>query len=299
MISKSGYLFLFGLLISCKNEEGTGNQGHDQVVADTALPPAADSLYQSSLKFVAPDFVIPIMKAARKKQADTANDIYSKASYHMPGFKENFSSLVAENGTIYSLALYNKTKVMLNSSSQLVFRPGIGNYLLLFGEGYFEIAEDATIIEVNYEAKIKASAGSVIAITAYDKSTGHVALIKGNITVTIDKTSKRLNTPGYELVFNYEAKKITQRSCHTDDMLAWKNNQFKYTHIDYKALLNRICRWYDKELIFPDSVPNHYGMFEGNYKEPLITIIDRINNAYPKIHCTIEDDKIIVTKKPH
>lgn len=292
------YLFLCALFASCTNlaNEKTGTPTSEEKSYAAIEAPESDSFYITRPQFTAPGISIPIVRISKAKPTDSSTVITSSGSYHLPRNKANFYSLDAAKGNQYELLLNKHKKILLNSASMLVFHPTIPDYMLLSGEGYFELGTAATI-EVNYQTKIKASAGTILNIKAYDHSICDIVLLKGNLSTTSNHKTKYMNTPAYELTINTTNKTITQQPCDTNDVLAWTKNNFNYRTITYKELLTRIANWYNKELIYPDSVVNKLGSFDGEYTESIPAIIDRVNRMYSGIDCRVEQNKLIVASK--
>jgi len=261
-----------------------------------------DSIYKGAASFIAYEFDFPIEKTAKYKKDDTSKIIKNKVAHHRHGYEQKFAELMAGNGVKYSFSLPNKTNISLNSGSNLVFHPSIGNYFeLRKGEGYFEIEEDSTKLIVNNKITVTADKGTSLNITAY---TGYskqqmvsVSLRKGNVYLTNGRYHTTLNRAGTRAIFDLTNKTLTKGKCDIKDVLSWTRNDFSYNDIDYYTLLQRICRWYDLELEYPDDLPPDYWVFGGEFKEPVQQIIDRLNFSAKDIQCRIEGKKLIVSKK--
>jgi len=289
-------LFLLTLFISCQTSQTEPEQATEQAPVSVD-----DSLFITNATFVTRQFNLPVQKITKYELPDRFDTIIAKAVIHLPDVKESYYSLYADKGTKYSLKLDNHTKVWLNSGTEYIFRPDIGKYSELSGEGYFEIAENATIINVNFKVKITADAGTRINIHSYIDSAREqmltATLLQGRAILTASKLNITMRIAGTQKVIHLANQKLTERKCDTSDVLAWTKNVFNYSNIDSYSLLQRISRWYGNDLIYPDSIPVRYGAFKGSYKEPLTSIISKINQQYTGIHCAIEDQRIIVSGK--
>lgn len=293
------YLFLCALFASCtnlSNEATSGNAASEEKTYAITDAPEPDSLYITRPQFSAPGISLPLVRVTKAKPADSNTIIKSSGSYHFPGNKINFYSLKADKGNKYELLLNKHKKILLNSASMLVFHPDIPNYMLLFGEGYFEVSQEVTI-EINYKAKVMLSAGSIVNIAAYNNIIGTVTLLRGTMLSMMGNNSKSHYKAGYEIVFDAKHNTISEHPCDTIGAITWTKNDFSYRSITSKELLNRIANWYNKELIYPDSVVNKLGSFDGEYTESIPAIIDRVNRMYSGIDCRVEQNKLIVASK--
>ena len=297
MLKPLSSIFLLTLLMACQSESNESTQLPEQETKQPAVI-RDDSIYQSAATFTTRQFSLPFQMILKYKPAAEITTISPHREFHRPGIKEAFYSLVTDNGTKYKLNLANNTNVCMNSGSVLLFHPDNGTYCEFKGEGYFEIGEQTAVIKLGYKTQITARPGTRIHIQYCGDSAKRqhltATLLKGKATINAGKQTATLNKPGMQKLLTPSRQQMAGKSCDTADVLSWTRNDFNYKHIDSYSLLQRIADWYGKKLVFPQNLPVEYNRFTGDYKEPLASIINKVNHQYTGITSVVQEDSIIV-----
>lgn len=282
------------VFISCNHFNKNAEKQTDTV---TQWIDKGDSIYKAREYMVAHNFRHPFEITSKYKITDSPTVIRPQSQFHIPDFEKNLYELITPLGKKYASQLDNGTSFCINSGSNFIFHPGITNYMELTGEGYFKINGDATTIRVNNTIKVLADTGTELNITAYKDYNKNdspcIALIKGKARVMRGVHEIVLNKPGTFIVYNPNRKTFTKKTIDINDVLAWQHDVFDYGDIDYYSLLQRICRWYNLQLVCP-KLETYYLSFDGDFSEPAQQIIDRINLIAFDIICRIEGKKLIV-----
>jgi transmembrane sensor len=196
----------------------------------------------------------------------------------------------------YSITLNDGTIVWLNSSSTLRFPVQFNlreRRVKLIGEGYFQVAKDASrpfIVEVD-SVEVRAL-GTEFNITAYpeDKKLG-AALIEGSISVTHNDEQHTLKPGNIAEINNTGDLEI--KEADIAELTAWKNGEFVFHNTPLFNLMNQFARWYDIEVSYPEGVPviNFTG---GLHRGDGILRVINLLELTGEVRFTIEGRKVMV-----
>lgn len=194
----------------------------------------------------------------------------------------------------YKLALSDGSKVWLNSESSIRYPisfPGKERRVFVTGETFFEVAKDKEkpFRVVSGDIAVEAL-GTRFNINAYANEPFFVAtLVEGSVMVT--KGSKEnILKPGQQA--RLTAKDFTITAAETDDVTAWKNNQFRFTNTPIDAIMRQVERWYDADVVFQDTVNLHLNATIG--REVPVSKLLHIMEETGQAHFKIEGKKITV-----
>ena len=173
------------------------------------------------------------------------------------------SALVSTpRGGQYLVVLPDGSKVWLNASSSLKFPTvftGRERRVVLTGEGYFEIAKNASIpfhVSVN-DMDIRVLGTSFDAMAYSDEATINTTLLQGSVEVSQGNLVRRLS-PGQQSMLNSAGHQISVGQADLQKTIAWKNGLFEFDHTDLQAIMRQLTRWYDIEVIYkirPENTP--------------------------------------------
>lgn len=209
------------------------------------------------------------------------------------------NTLSTANGETYRVQLPDNSRVWLNSASSLTFSANLlengKRRVTLRGEGYFEITKDKAhpfVVKTNQqEVEVL---GTQFNINSYEEeSTIATTLVEGSVKVTSGKEQKVIK-PGEQLSNSANQLKIAR--VDLDNVLDWKNGDFNLNHVNFKAAMRKIARWYDVELVYDASVPDEMeagGWLSRNKK--LSEVLQTIEGS-GQVKFRIEGKKIIVSK---
>lgn len=187
-----------------------------------------------------------------------------------------YNVITTPRGGEYQVTLSDGTSVWLNAASSLRFPvrfSGGARTVYLTGEAYFEVAEDAVhpfnAVVDNVNVTVL---GTRFNINAYANGEGkRITLAEGSVRVQ-DQTSGSktaggvLLTPGQQAVCGPEGTAIAVRPVNVDAVLAWKDGQFLFERETLGALMDRLARWYDVDVIY-DSGVNKQMHFTGRIQK--------------------------------
>jgi ferric-dicitrate binding protein FerR (iron transport regulator) len=196
----------------------------------------------------------------------------------------------------YKLTLPDGTKVWLNAESSIRYPVSFsGNERKVFvtGETYFEVAKDkskpfrAVVDDVMVEAL-----GTRFNINAYPNEPFMSAtLVEGSVLVSNGKTDNILK-PGQQAQLSATGFSIS--NVEAGDVIAWKDNQFKFVNMPLDIIMRQVERWYDAEIVYESHPTDHFNA-EISRDVPVSKLLNYLELTN-RVHFKIENRKIIVMK---
>lgn len=228
---------------------------------------------------------------------------YNESAMAVPNGKNaavSYNTITTPKGGQYQLILADGSRVWLNASSSLRFPTsfqGKERKVELSGEGYFEIAKDASkpfTVKINTTLGDKNEVevlGTHFNIMAYnDEGIVKTTLLEGSVKINHNNKIAKLK-PGQQAKLQNQSMKVVD-DVDTDEAVAWKNGYFQFTSANLQQVMRQIARWYDVDISYEGQIPER--KFGGK--------ISRDNNAsevlkvleLSKVKFRIENRKIIV-----
>lgn len=208
----------------------------------------------------------------------------------------NYHLLAIPRKGQYKLILPDGTKVWLNSESTIRFPLSFGSTerkVFVSGETYFEVAKDkARPFRVEANGMMIEALGTQFNINAYnDEIVTQATLTEGSIKVTAGNQQQIL-IPGEQAVL--DGARLTSQKIEVADIVAWKNNEFKFHNTSLDIIMRQVARWYDAEVIFKDKIDVHLNatIERGVPVSKLLKLLEATGHVKFKI----EENKIIVTR---
>jgi transmembrane sensor len=196
----------------------------------------------------------------------------------------------------YKLVLPDGSKVWLNSESSIQYPTaftGKERKVIVTGETFFEVAKnkDKPFIAVGGDIQVEAL-GTQFNINVYNNEPFRSAtLVEGSVLVTHGKNENILKPGQQAQITNGDFNVVTTDAM---DVIAWKNDMFKFTNTPIDAIMRQVERWYDAETDYQDKVDFHFnGTIERSV--PVSKLLHYIE-ATGQVHFKIEGKKIIVMK---
>ena len=227
-----------------------------------------------------------------------SGEVIYRGSGNQSGAVE-FNTLQTARGEQAKLRLPDGSMVYLNAASSLKFPASFMNMsrrvVELSGEGYFEIAKDKShpfIVKTNIQ-QVEVL-GTHFNINSYqDESDLKTTLLEGSIRLTTNKASKILH-PGDQAILHDGSLEI--KKTDTDQIIAWKNNEFIFRGDDFRSNMRKIARWYNIEVIYETNAPDNFmlGGFLSRSRN-LSEVLKLLENT-DKVHFRREGRKVYVSK---
>ena len=199
-------------------------------------------------------------------------------------------------GGQYQVTLPDGTKVWLNASSSLKYPSrftGAERLVQLSGEAYFEVAKniDKRFMVMAAGTKVEVL-GTHFNINAYnDEPSLTTTLLEGSVKVSAGSDFKML-IPGQQSAVI--ADEISIATVDTSNIVAWKNNEFKFADAPIETVMRQVKRWYGAEIIYQDKVAHHFNATVDR-TEPIDQLLHYLEET-GQVHFKLDNKKIIVMK---
>ena len=217
-----------------------------------------------------------------------------------------YNTITTPRGGQYMVVLADGSKVWLNAASSLRFPTsfnGVDRSVELTGEGYFEIAKHTSHdgVKQPFYVAINAGRGGVVEvlgtqfnIMAYDEE-GEIntTLLEGSVQLNMEKRNVLLQ-PGQQAHVTKAGQQIeVLPGVDIENIVAWKNGEFRFDNTDVRTIMRQIERWYDITIIYDANIPDTRlsgKIRRKNNIEQLLEILE----ATHKVQFRIEGKNVIV-----
>ncbi|WP_207510446.1 FecR family protein [Longitalea luteola] len=217
------------------------------------------------------------------------------------GFRIIYNTLETSKGQTFSTKLSDGTKVWLNSEASITYPVNFSESerrVVITGEAYFEVAKsDKPFIVANAAPGRQDWSVQVLGthfnINAYsDEEAVRTTLLEGKVKMT-SGTSASILMPGQQAQLHVGKRLLkTVDNVDVDHVIAWKNGYFHFDNENIRAVMKKIARWYDMEVVYkgPVSSEAYGGRIKRNSKLSEVLALLEQNS----IHFSVEGKKIIV-----
>ena len=224
----------------------------------------------------------------------------SKQEYQLKENSYNVTLITKVNpkGVKTTFELPDKTKVILNSESELIF-PSLFNdsirFVKLSGEAFFEVKKDTSrsfIVEAGNT--ITTALGTSFNIRAYpDKNNVEVSLLNGRVKVFKEnqKVSHYILTPGEKITFSDEYEELSNYDPVME--FGWKDGILIFQNSSFKDFIAISERWFGVEFMIKGN-PRENWNIDGKFdNESLEEILESISFS-KDIKYEINGQKVIL-----
>ena len=211
--------------------------------------------------------IIPLEKGANyqsKNSHSNGQEIVYKKDEKIVQIEYNY--LTIPRGGQFHIVLSDKTKVWLNSESQLKYpvsfmKGKVRQVELVYGEAYFDVSpsskNNGTKFKVLNESQEVEVLGTEFNVKAYkDETKIFTTLIEGKVVVNSLGQNHNL-IPNQQSTLNINTGKITIENVDVYNEISWKNGVFSFEEESLEEIMKVLSRWYDMEVVFQnDKVKN-------------------------------------------
>ncbi|HLY68733.1 MAG TPA: FecR domain-containing protein [Puia sp.] len=206
----------------------------------------------------------------------------------------SYNVLSTPNGGQFQLTLADGSKVWLNAASSLRYPSsfsGDKRKVELTGEGYFEIAKDASHPFVITAAGTTTEVlGTHFNINAYsDESSVSITLLEGSVRVNNNLVIK----PGEQAQVDGRGD-ILKMAADGKTVTAWKDGEFVFKNTPLKEVMLQVARWYDATISYQDNVSQHFNTTIP--REVPVSKLLHLLEATGSVHFSVDNKKITVLK---
>lgn len=202
-------------------------------------------------------------------------------------------TLQTPKGGTYNITLPDGTRVWLNAATTLHFPSafqGTERKVELSGEAYFEVAANSKMpFRVISSGQAVEVLGTSFNLNCYpDENATYTTLIAGKVLV-----ANTTLLPGQQAVLKDAG--IRLQEVNTDAVLGWKNNYFVFQGEKIDAIMRKISRWYDLEIVYEGKITtDDFGGRVNRYVN--VSQVLKKLELTNKVHFKISGKKIIVTQ---
>lgn len=157
-------------------------------------------------------------------------------------------------GGKYKVQLPDGSKVWLNAGTELRFPAvfeGTRRELELAGEAYFDVAhKERQPFRVKVNGLTVEVLGTHFNLKAYvDEPLVQATLIEGSVKVSTHATEQFL-LPGKQASLDKARGRLEVKEANIRDVLAWKNDLFRFSKEPLEEVMRKIGRWYNVEVVY-------------------------------------------------
>lgn len=236
------------------------------------------------------------MRVFKDADGKIAYTVDQPASNYTGAKEVLFNTIAVPRGGFYQLSLADGTLVWLNASSSLRFPVsfvGAERLVELEGEGYFEVAKDASrpFIVRTGEADVKVL-GTHFNVSAYTAETWKTTLVEGRVEVK-NSHDQALLKPGNQAIVDNGAHHFRMLTdADLQEATAWKDGYFQFNEAPVISIMQQVSRWYDVDIEYKDSLPTSH--FNGRIDRgiPLSGVVNALKQG--GIKCAIDRNRLVV-----
>jgi ferric-dicitrate binding protein FerR (iron transport regulator) len=219
------------------------------------------------------------------------------------GDSENllYNTTITPRGGKFDLTLADGTKVSLDAASSIKYPvsfTGKERKVEITGQVYFEVAHNAAKpFRVLTRGQTIEVLGTHFNVNAYDdEPTIKTTLLEGKVNINYLGINALLK-PGEQASVKSGISDIRVKAVDTELVIAWKNGLFRFNKTDLRSVMRQISRWYDMEVIYPETLKNT-DLFGGSTpRSANVQSILRKLEVTGHVQFTVNDNKIIILSK--
>lgn len=179
---------------------------------------------------------------------------YNELTYKLPvsGSKAVSNTIATPRGGGYQLILPDGSRVTLNAASSLTFPTifnGVVREVTLYGEAFFEIAEDsARPFRVKAGETVVEVIGTSFNLMSYaNEPVQNTTMLSGSVKLNALRLAYILR-PGEQAILSYRSNRVQIKGADVEEALAWKNGKFRFVKRDIYTIMRQVERWYDVDV---------------------------------------------------
>jgi transmembrane sensor len=210
-----------------------------------------------------------------------------------------YNTLTTTRGEQVNVRLPDGTVVFLNAATTLKYPTSFAKMskreVTITGEGYFEVFKNKTqpFIVTTAHQQIEVLGTHFNVNSYHDEPATKTTLLEGSVKISSVAGSEILK-PNQQSILT--GRKITVREVDTEEIVAWKNNEFLFKDDDFRTNMRKIARWYNIEVIYEDDAPNSFKLGGFSSRSTSLKTILKLMEQTGKVHFKIEGKKVYVSK---
>ena len=185
------------------------------------------------------------LDSGRLAYAVNGNDVNTALQYN---------TISTPRGGQYQVVLPDGSQVWLNAASSLRFPvafTGKDRSVTLTGEAYFEVAQHAGKPFVVRTRGMQVNVlGTHFNVMAYaDEDRVKTTLVEGAVSVSQGNATS-LMKPGQQAAIDDNGTRFNISRPDIEDVMAWKEGEFRFRKTDINTIMRQIARWYDVDIAY-------------------------------------------------
>ena len=211
--------------------------------------------------------------------------------------KPVYNTLTNPRGSkLITIRLSDSSRVWLNSESSITYPVAfIGNErkITMTGEAYFEITHDKTkpFYVSNGDVQVNVLGTHFNVNTYEDEDAIRVTLLEGSVEVKNQRSKIKLK-PGEQAESIHHSSFIIHHSPGLDEVMAWKNGLFSFSHDNIKTVMRQLQRWYDLDVSFEGNITTDKFGGDISRNAPLKKVLEMLKAS--QVNFEVKGNKVIV-----
>jgi transmembrane sensor len=213
-----------------------------------------------------------------------------------------YNEMTTPRGGYYQLILPDGSKVWLDAASSVRYPTaftGKERSVELSGEAYFEIAPNARQpFLITSNGVTVQVLGTEFNLMAYqDEDAVRTTLVSGSVQVIRGNDRLQIR-PGQQASWARNGNALKLSTPDMQEVLAWKQGEFRFQDLQIPAIMRQIARWYDVDVEFRGPQPENE--FNGVIpRKRSVTDLLAVLEQTDVVHFTLQGRKIIVESVIH
>jgi transmembrane sensor len=212
----------------------------------------------------------------------------------------SYNVIETPKGGQYQITLPDGTRVWLNAASSLKYPSAFkGNErkVELSGEAYFEVSKNKAMpFKVMTNTQTVEVLGTHFNINGYSEElVTKTTLLEGSVSVKNNhNTTSVVISPGQQArIMANVNDKIGVVEADTEEVMAWKNNYFRFNNENIKSVMRKISRWYDVNVEYEGNISDEE--FNGTISRTknIAQVLEMLEDT-KSVHFKVEGRRIVV-----
>lgn len=279
--------------------------GYDRVTVDKSLQLLSQrevAMQGEEIRLVMPKKSVAIKGRDSKIQYDSEGNVTVNSEKLLDADtneEHGFNQLIVPNGKRSTLILEDGTKMWINAGSRVIYPNKFKKNrreIFVDGEAYMEVARDEKrpfLVATNMlQVQVL---GTSFNVTAYKGDVqSSVVLASGSVCVSTEDEQVKL-VPNEMLSYSEQSGSRVKKVV-VADYISWKDGIYIYHSEPLSSILNRISRYYGKEIGYDPEVAMFRCSGKLNLQEDLDSLLEGLTHTVP-VDYTQSDEKFTFKKR--
>lgn len=198
-----------------------------------------------------------------------------------------------------SVLLPDGSNVVLHKGSSLIYDNSFSKTnrtVKLDGEAYFEVEKDPentfTVSVDNVDITVYGTTFNVLE----NNESVIVSLIDGSVDVMTEAGAICALKPGQAAVYDKGTGSLVGKKYDVDFAACWAQDRLTFTQASLGEVCRYLSKWYDVEIIVPDTLESSCSYTFTIREEPIDQILDIMSRINPMKYLYTNDHRIIISE---